>query len=576
MADIDLQGLITVNTWNAVTAYYSVVPVYKLNFPSSISVAKTNDISSNLLINAWNAVTALYEAVQPPVKHIHVPCIADALLREAKPTQNFGNAVTLGSGYSLGDSARLRSIMKFDVASVTPGLSMTGAYLRIYSQGKPNPPVLQVYQVLTDWTEYGVTWNGQPGVRFIPEIEVQGNTEPGFIEFDITQLFSRWYNNLSNNYGVLIKLKDETLEQIPFYSREYPNDAQKPEILFLYKIEATPARISLSSSISVRGSVRTQISGSITSRRTSDSKVSGNVTVSRLDTLPSKIKVHRKDTLDCYITVYKPSVMPCEISVKRHDALFASITVSVGITSDVASNITVGRPDTLPCKITVNRADALPANIAVAINMLTALLSTVTVRRSFTEDLSSNISARRSDANTLSSSVNIRTSQNNDFSCSVIISKKEITGSITPSYRDKVDISSGVSVRQSSRSQVSANIFISRGDMPASITTRAVSQIAGSVSSRVLRTIGLPSKLGINIDRINGSITVLPASNLSASIRVISGWLACSISVIATSSLHSQITVRQRDVSEIRGEITVGRGGQNTQGMVMYIPGGML
>lgn len=569
----DVPSNLTINAWNAVTAYYTVIPVYRLGLPASISVAKTNDVPSNFTVNAWNSVTALYEAVQPPVKHIHVLCIADALLREAKPTQNFGNSVNLGAGYSLIDLARLRTLMKFDVASVPAGLNMVGAYLKVYSQGKLNPPILQVYQVLTEWTEYGVTWNGQPGTRYVPEIEVQGVEQAGWIEFDITQLFYRWYNGLSNNYGVLVRLKDEALEQIPFYSREYPNELQKPEILFLYKIEATPARVSISCNITVKAGTRTQIQGSIVARLTRTKDITGRITVNRLDTIPCTVKVRRNDTLDCSIKVYKPSVLPCDITVKRHDALFGSITVSINLVSDFASSITVHRPDTLPCNITVNRYDTLPCSVTVVANRLITLWSTITVRHTVNLDLSGSVSSRRAGTISINSSLNIKTQQNEDFNSSVMISKKEISASVTPRFSGKADVQSTITARVYGRSEIGSTISPSRKDMPSTITTRAISQILGTVSSRQTWRTSIPSKVMVNRDVIGGTVTVLPASNMPCSIQVISGWLACKITVIATTHIPSQVTARQRDVSEIVSEIIVGRGGMNTSGMVMYIPG---
>jgi hypothetical protein len=91
--------------------------------------------------------------------------VADASVRQASPTSNFGTSTTNDVASASGANRRL--YVSFDLSGCTPSIPATAtvrvATLRLYASVLPaNCRTLDIFRVTSSWTEAGVTWNNQP------------------------------------------------------------------------------------------------------------------------------------------------------------------------------------------------------------------------------------------------------------------------------------------------------------------------------------------------------------------------------------------------------------------------------
>ena len=91
--------------------------------------------------------------------------VADAGVREASPSANFGTAATVEAASQ--NNANRRVYVRFDLATCSPAIPTTAtirsAWLRLWVSGLPAAcRTYDVFRVTAAWTEAGITWNGQP------------------------------------------------------------------------------------------------------------------------------------------------------------------------------------------------------------------------------------------------------------------------------------------------------------------------------------------------------------------------------------------------------------------------------
>jgi hypothetical protein len=121
--------------------------------------------------------------------------IADACVIQGYPSVNFGNNSDMWSGYddSLDpDGEIVRSLIKFDIASLPAGKTIQSATLRLYLINSWDFPGryrrTQTYRVTSNWLEGGVTWNNGPGYGTGYGGQQILHTSDIWMEFDVTGL----------------------------------------------------------------------------------------------------------------------------------------------------------------------------------------------------------------------------------------------------------------------------------------------------------------------------------------------------------------------------------------------------
>jgi len=157
----------------------------------------------------------------PPTGEVQLLPTADALVREAYPTQNFGALPTL----SADDSPRETSYLRFNVQGVMG--TVTRARLRLYvTNGTSNAPV--VHAASSGWSESQVTWNTRPTLSGEPASGPASLTVGTWVEYDVTQ----W---VQGNGEVNLGLRPLSSDGAGFASREDSTATRRPRLLVTYQ-----------------------------------------------------------------------------------------------------------------------------------------------------------------------------------------------------------------------------------------------------------------------------------------------------------------------------------------------------
>ena len=154
-----------------------------------------------------------------------------------------------------------RTLLKFNLPVIPTGYRMVNAELYLYSIPEYGNKVLNdkkisIHRINQNWNESTVKWNNINSSfdNKIYDYSVSSNSiyyaENDEIKIDwggtganVTQLVQEWYNNPSNNYGMMLKWYDETYssenEVCEFISSEYLEDSNinsvKPLLSISYK-----------------------------------------------------------------------------------------------------------------------------------------------------------------------------------------------------------------------------------------------------------------------------------------------------------------------------------------------------
>lgn len=92
-----------------------------------------------------------------------------------------------------------------------------------------------VYQVLGFWNEMEIDWFNQPTVSDIRAAKAHANDTYCWISYDITDLVRKWIDKAIPNYGICLKLEDESEGQIIVgLNRHCANLAARPRLIVEY------------------------------------------------------------------------------------------------------------------------------------------------------------------------------------------------------------------------------------------------------------------------------------------------------------------------------------------------------
>jgi hypothetical protein len=138
--------------------------------------------------------------------------VADATVLQGYPTLNFGDTSDMWAGYDdyLNPDGRIvRSLIRFDIASLPANQTITKATLRVYllaSKDFPNTfRSITTYRVGANWSESSVTWNNAPGYGTTYGSTSVGYAAWGWYEFNVTNLVKDWINGTYPNYGIMLR-----------------------------------------------------------------------------------------------------------------------------------------------------------------------------------------------------------------------------------------------------------------------------------------------------------------------------------------------------------------------------------
>jgi hypothetical protein len=144
---------------------------------------------------AGNASTASTVGVTTPpgagTSSATFAALADASVKQASATSNFGTSTSLNS--DSGSGVAMESYLRFNVTTVGTK-TVQSAKLRLYvpSDGTSDGPGVYACTdpACATWTESGITWNSRPPRAGTPTSDVGAITSGRYVEWDVTPLIS--------------------------------------------------------------------------------------------------------------------------------------------------------------------------------------------------------------------------------------------------------------------------------------------------------------------------------------------------------------------------------------------------
>ena len=153
----------------------------------------------------------------------------------------------------------------FDLSSIPAGATIESATVSIYINFNAFSPVssritsVSLYQVTSDWTELGVTYDTRPTWNTtsvtsmsIPAGTGSGGSIPfnGYITGNITNLVRDWYNGNTANYGLATSDTYTTAGLLRISAHEATGTANDPKLTVSY----TPAPVPIPAAVWLLGS----------------------------------------------------------------------------------------------------------------------------------------------------------------------------------------------------------------------------------------------------------------------------------------------------------------------------------
>ena len=183
----------------------------------------------------------------------------DALLDDAAPNTNYGSNVQIFVGENNLAVEDAVSLIKFpDIANIPANAQIKSVFLHltIAQDLATNTGNLDVYRVLRDWTESGVTWNkydgannwGTAGCRN-STTDYDGSVLWGTTAFAASETvgivkgislsvaeFDKWRTGVNPNYGLLMKMRVEANNMYCFHSAESATPELSPILEVIYTL----------------------------------------------------------------------------------------------------------------------------------------------------------------------------------------------------------------------------------------------------------------------------------------------------------------------------------------------------
>ena len=189
----------------------------------------------------------------PSTSTIH----AEATVRQASPTTNYGSGTT--TNVATGNGLNRRLYIRFDLTACAPAIPSTAtirlATLRLYASGLSSScRTVDLFRVTSSWSESTITWNNQPFGATINSPASTGasdafaignpasctNTAAGYVVgADPTADVAAFVAGTATNYGWM--LRDDVEGHNPGYTstfsaRNLGTAGQAPQLVITYVI----------------------------------------------------------------------------------------------------------------------------------------------------------------------------------------------------------------------------------------------------------------------------------------------------------------------------------------------------
>lgn len=184
--------------------------------------------------------------------------LKDVYISSKFPYKNFHGSKNLLIGKY--QDTIFKTLIQFDLTNVPRGYDVRNAELILYineNKYPSSPKLFNIYQIIENFDKGTVTFDNQPLINSNPICNfIIKSRSKCSINIDISRLFNLWYENESNNYGLLIEGSKENQDDslVSFYSTNYiqRNHALRSQ-RFLPKLDITLDKYSID--IDVTGKV---------------------------------------------------------------------------------------------------------------------------------------------------------------------------------------------------------------------------------------------------------------------------------------------------------------------------------
>lgn len=493
-------------------------PTFGNQKKGSIFIPYRNEIRSSVKINAKNRMSGVVDITPPPKKTLKFYPVQDAFVREGIPTLNYGTEQSMAVGHHSILNESYRSLIQFDISSLPKDIIIDKALVNLSSsESRKTSQQLGMFSLQSEWTELGVTWNNQPAISNLLDIQ---NIKDGKITFDITSETKNWYDGSIKNYGLEIKAINETVpEHVQFNTRE--SSADKPYLEITYRDKT------------IYSSGRSDIPSKMFIYSVGNKDVRSTLNIRGFDTnaaLPAKIRIYNPDYMESKIVISKPDLVS-RINVRQSASkdVVGQITISQKALSKLDAKITISAPDRVG-RIIIPYRNQINAGIVIRGYEKSELPSKISISR---HTVFGSIRLRQKGSKDVTASMRINKGETRDLISLLKISKPEIMGNIQVVQSSYLPCS--ITIRRNEESKIPSNIVIPhRKDLLSSIEIVGASMI--------------PSSIFIN------------SKNMRASIR---------IPTYITNDTRGKMTVRVKWISDVRSTINIG--GDNVLGGYVYI-----
>ena len=158
------------------------------------------------------------------------PPVGDTLTYSNNPNTNYGSYTAL---FVQKGSITSASYIKFNLATLPAGASVSKATLRLYVNQVAANGSFDVYQLNTSWAESTLTYNNAPALGTSATgnhpVAFTANTLNQFVVIDITSLVQGWANGSITNNGLALALTTSA-GAVAFDSKESIYTSHQPEL----------------------------------------------------------------------------------------------------------------------------------------------------------------------------------------------------------------------------------------------------------------------------------------------------------------------------------------------------------
>jgi hypothetical protein len=247
--------------------------------------------------------------IQPSIEDTFVN---NMYLKHKYPEEPHGYlwAIFAGNMYTEYDSFKgygsSRIYIKFNTTSIPSDAKIINAKLCLYMYDSPKTDQeFETYRVLSEWNEHKLTWINQPDFaeRSSSTTTIQSGQTGKWICWEITEDVRIWHVGKENNYGTMIKIKNEVnaSDQVAsFYPSETKQEKQLTPKLII-KID-WHEEIQSNTTLATTSTTKEQQPSTTEKQPTSSSSDSPSIDITNTD-IKNDNKNNQNQTIDYLLTI---------------------------------------------------------------------------------------------------------------------------------------------------------------------------------------------------------------------------------------------------------------------------------